>query len=93
MALVGILTSVIGAAYYLNLIKQVFFYKENYEINTSLENMNLNVYTIPYNNIANKNLYKLEYIKSSNITINSACSIIISFITLLLVLFIYMPEE
>jgi NADH-ubiquinone oxidoreductase chain 2 len=93
MVLIGILTSVIGAAYYLNLIKQIFFYKENYEINPSLENVNLTAYTIPYNNIINKDLYKLEKIKPKNILINSAFSIIISFITLLLVLFIYMPEE
>jgi NADH-ubiquinone oxidoreductase chain 2 len=95
MVLIGILTSVIGAAYYLNLIKQVFFYKENYEINSSLENINLSVYTIPYNNISNKDLYKLEKVSITpkNIIINSAFSVTISFISLLLALFIYMPEE
>jgi len=31
MTLLAILTSVVGAAYYLNLIKQIFFYKDNYK--------------------------------------------------------------
>jgi len=31
MALLAILTSVIGAAYYLALVKQIFFYKEDYK--------------------------------------------------------------
>ena len=93
MVLVGILTSVIGAGYYLNLIKQVFFYKENYEINPSLENVDLVVYRVSYNNTINENISKLEEIKPNNIVINSACSVIISFISLLLILFIYMPEE
>jgi NADH-ubiquinone oxidoreductase chain 2 len=92
MVLVAILTSVIGAGYYLNLIKQVFFYKENYEINPSFENVDLVVYRVSYNNI-NENISKLEKIKPNNVLINSAFSIIISFISLLLILFIYMPEE
>ncbi len=92
MVLIAILTSVIGAGYYLNLIKQVFFYKENYDINPSLENVDLVVYRVSYNNI-NENIGKLEQIKPKNVIINSAFSIIISFITLLLILFIYMPEE
>ena len=36
MALIAILTSVIGAGYYLNLVKQIFFYKEDYQKNPSL---------------------------------------------------------
>jgi len=35
MALLAILTSVIGAAYYLNVVKQIFFYKEDYKKNLS----------------------------------------------------------
>jgi NADH-ubiquinone oxidoreductase chain 2 len=34
MTLIAILTSVIGAVYYLNIIKQVFFYKSDYVINS-----------------------------------------------------------
>lgn len=93
MALVGILTSVIGAGYYLNLIKQIFFYKENYEINPSIENVDLVAYTSSYNDLVNDNVHKLDNVKPRSILINSAFSVIISFISLLLILFIYMPEE
>lgn len=95
MALIAIITSVIGAGYYLNLIKQIFFYKENYEINPSMSSIGLVGYIIPYYPYdKNTNLNK-EYIsfKPKNISINSAVSSSISVITLLLILFIYMPEE
>jgi NADH-ubiquinone oxidoreductase chain 2 len=36
MALIAILTSVIGAGYYLNLVKQIFFYKQDYQKNPLL---------------------------------------------------------
>lgn len=93
IVLIAILTSVIGAGYYLNLIKQIFFYKEEYELNPSIENINLAAYTVPYSSIANKSSYKLHEIKPKNILINSAFSVMISFISLLLVLFIYTPDE
>lgn len=93
MVIIAILTSVIGAGYYLNLIKQIFFYKENYEVNPSIENINIVVYTVSYSNILNENPSKIERVKAKNILINSAFSVIISFISLLLILFLYMPEE
>ena len=95
MALVAIITSVIGAGYYLNLIKQIFFYKENYRINPSISNISLVGYTIPYSLSNEKTSLNKEYIlfKPKNIALNSALSSVISIITLLLVLFIFMPEE
>ena len=39
LSLVAILTSVIGAVYYLNIIKQMFFDKPEYKINPELENI------------------------------------------------------
>src|SRR6516225_5784905 len=41
LTLVAILTSVISAVYYLNIVKQVFFDKSNYKINPILENMDM----------------------------------------------------
>ena len=86
MALVAILTSVIGAGYYLNLIKQIFFYKNDYVNNPKLENTNIKVHT-------NNNNLETMIIKPYNITINSSLSTSISILTLLLLLFIYIPEE
>jgi NADH-ubiquinone oxidoreductase chain 2 len=103
LALIAILTSVIGAAYYLNLIKQIFFYKSDYNINSSMDNITLAAYIVNHNNtISNEKKEKIDKeeinkepirFKPNNITINSALSSVISIITLLLSLFIFIPEE
>lgn len=95
MSLVAILTSVIGAGYYLNLVKQIFFFKENYKINPAVNNSELVGYINPTNSIKNNNQNKdnLVTFKPENITINSSLSTSISVLTLLLMLFIYIPGE
>lgn len=98
MALLAILTSVIGAAYYLNLIKQIFFFKDNYKINPVVSNLNFIGYIRPLNaGLAKSNNAKglgqtVEF-KLENITINGSLSSSISILTLLLVSFIYVPGE
>jgi NADH-ubiquinone oxidoreductase chain 2 len=95
MSLVAIITSVIGAAYYLNIIKQLFFYQKNYKINSSITEKNLTGYIVPTSLLLNNKSSEKKQIafKPENITINSGLSGSISIITLLLMLFIYMPEE
>ena len=95
MSLVAIVTSVIGAAYYLNVIKQVFFFQNNYKINPSITDKNLTGYIANTGLSLNSEKSKKELItlKPENITINSGLSSSISIITLLLMLFIYIPEE
>ena len=90
MALIAILTSVIGAVYYLNLIKQIFFFKDDYKKNSWLSGTDLIAYISSDNNRKTK---QRIIFKPDNITINSSLSSIISIITLLLALFIYMPTE
>jgi NADH-ubiquinone oxidoreductase chain 2 len=98
MALVAIITSVIGAGYYLNLIKQLFFYKGNYQRNPSINNIALVGHILPYN-YSSKDINSITtqeksvLFKPENITINSALSSAISVITSLLILFIFIPEE
>jgi NADH-ubiquinone oxidoreductase chain 2 len=77
MTLIAILTSVIGAVYYLSLIKQIFFFKSDYVRLTSSFNKKEGDTS---NNII-------------NIAINTPLSLIISFITLLLLSFILMPNQ
>ena len=95
MSLIAIITSVIGAGYYLNLVKQVFFYQSSYKENNSANNITLIGYILPNN-------YYMDNVVSyrdttiftwKNITINSALSNSISIISLLLLLFIFIPEE
>jgi NADH-ubiquinone oxidoreductase chain 2 len=88
MALVAILTSVISAVYYLNVIKNIFFFKDEYKINPSLENLNLQGNIVESNNKNTKVNFKLE-----NIVLSSALSNVISILTLILLLFIYIPNE
>lgn len=97
MTLVAIITSVIGAGYYLNLIKQIFFYESDYAKNSSI---------LQNNKIEQSDTNNLAYIYNSNksnphklpfylkdITINSSLSGIISVLTLLLIVFIFIPME
>lgn len=93
MTLIAILTSVISAAYYLNLIKEIFFHKDGYKINPSISNLKLTGYT--HSRLAGNADYSVKEVSfnTDNITINSALSTTISVLTLLLIFFIYIPEE
>jgi len=88
LTLVAILTSVISAVYYLNIIKQVFFDKSEYKVNPILENMDMHA-SISKNNIL---LEKLTF-KYNNIILSSSLTISISILTLIILLFILMPQE
>jgi len=105
MALVAILTSVIGAGYYLAIVKQIFFYKGDYSKIDS-DSVAQGYFRNSYVNEAHmvgyvldnrkgntdKPLKKIPF-KTDSITINSSLSSTISIITLLLILFIYVPGQ
>ena len=88
MALVAILTSVISAVYYLNVIKNIFFFKDEYKLNPTLENLNLDGEIVDSKNNSKKINFNLE-----NIVLSSALSNVISILTLILLLFIFIPNE
>jgi NADH-ubiquinone oxidoreductase chain 2 len=88
MSLVAILTSVISAVYYLVVIKQIFFDKQDYIINSDLSNFNANgLITEKYN------IVKKIDIKINNIVISSSLSLPVSIITFIISLFIFIPQE
>jgi NADH-ubiquinone oxidoreductase chain 2 len=79
---------------YLNIIKQVFFEKPEYKINPELESITL------YGNIRlhdsitkNKFLDNKLTFKLENIVLSSYLTITISILTLIIVLFIFTPQE
>lgn len=78
MSLVAILTSVISAVYYLAIVKELFFEKNEYGSGTVsvLDKSNLNS--------------KWNY---DNLTLSSSLSSSISIITFILVWFIFIPKE
>ena len=89
LSLVAILTSVVGAVYYLNVIKEIFFYIPEYKINYLLKDKKFFGYI--YNN-KNVLVNNLEF-KYNNIVMSSSISITISSITLMILLFILMNQE
>jgi len=88
LALVAILTSVISAVYYLNIIKQVFFDKSDYKLNPELDSINI------HGTILKKGLVAQELtFKTNNIILSSYLTITISILTLIILLFIFIPNE
>jgi NADH-ubiquinone oxidoreductase chain 2 len=88
MSLVAILTSVISAVYYLVIIKQIFFDKPDYILNSDLENFKADGLITEKNVI----MEKIE-IKMHNIVISSSLSLPVSIITSIISLFIFIPQE
>jgi len=88
MSLIAILTSVISAVYYLAIIKQIFFEKPDYVLNTELGNFNADGIITEKNIIIEK-----VSIKINNIVLSSSLSLSISIITLIITLFMFIPEE
>jgi NADH-ubiquinone oxidoreductase chain 2 len=89
LSFIAILTSVIGAVYYLNVVKEIFFYSPQYKINPLLLNNSFN------GNVYNKDnvLIKSITFNYKNIVMSSPMAITISIITLIILLFIFMNKE
>lgn len=97
ISLIAILTSVIGAVYYLNVIKEIFFFSPEYKYPSEL-NVTLGVNNNFKDKFKELTLSKLKpsspyYPNSIKIYISSAFSITISVITLVILLFIFMNKE
>ena len=92
LSFIAIITSVIGAVYYLNLIKEIFFYSPEHEVNPILnESADSNLKSRIFNE---KNvLIRSILFKGRNIFISSPFSITISIITNVILLFIFMNKE
>jgi NADH-ubiquinone oxidoreductase chain 2 len=96
LSLVAILTSVIGAVYYLSIIREMFFSLPEYKINPVLENLVLkgNVLLAGTEaNAKNRKIIKQLNFNYNNIVISSPISFVISIITLVIVLFLFMNNE
>lgn len=88
LTLVAILTSVISAVYYLNIIKQIFFDESEYIVNPELLNIDIHA------SITKKDVFLEKLIfNSNNIILSSYLTISISILTLIILLFILMPQE
>jgi NADH-ubiquinone oxidoreductase chain 2 len=88
ITLVAILTSVISAVYYLNIIKQIFFDRPDYKLSSAVDNMDLHA-SITKNNVL---IDRLRF-NFNNVVLNSSLTISISVLTLVILLFMFMPQE
>lgn len=87
MVLIAILTSVTSAVYYLSIIKNMFFYNDQYMINPSVVKLNLK------GNIQNNQNSEKVNFKAEDIVLSSSLSITISILTLILLTFMFIPNE
>lgn len=90
LSLVAILTSVIGAIYYLSLIKEMFFSTPEYKLNTLLKNL---IFEGSIDSGIGGTKQSNVVFNYKNIVISSPISFIISIITLVILLFLFMNKE
>lgn len=92
LSLIAIFTSVIGAVYYLNVIKEMFFYHPEYKINPTFKNGKF--LSCLFNRLQTTSIYNVTKNKyNNNIIMTSPISIVISSITLIILLFMFMNKE
>ncbi len=88
IALIAVITSVISAVYYLNIVKIMFFDSHSYKFSWNLFNLK-----IPAQIIKNNNIIDTIYFKSSQISLSSSLSITVSILTLIIILFMFIPDQ
>ena len=101
ITLVAILTSVIGAVYYLGIINQIFFSKPDYTINPILAIRNFYGVIVSNNAVRSSSSYASTdkgvadtlTFKFNNIVLSSSLTITVSILTLIILLFIFIPQE
>lgn len=83
---IGILTSVISAVYYLFIVKTMFFDLSSYKYFNKLQDIKLSAIILQKNKVIEK-IYYSKFVLSNSLTIT------ISILTLIILLFIFMPNE
>jgi NADH-ubiquinone oxidoreductase chain 2 len=87
LAFIAVLTSVISAVYYLNIVRFMFFDSHSYIFSSKLFNLKIPA-QITNNNSKSDNIY-FKY----NISLSSSLSISISILTLFILLFMFVPDQ
>jgi len=87
LTLIGVLTSVISAVYYLFIVKTMFFDGYSYTYFNSLKDLRIPALVLKKNKVVNKIHFDDKF------AISSSLSITISILTLIILLFMFMPNE
>ena len=93
IVLIAILTSVISAYYYLVLVKQIFFDKSDYIINPALQTTTLKATIASTTNEKSKINSNEIIVNINNIQLSGFLTLTISVLTLIISLFILIPQE
>lgn len=86
LTLIGVLTSVISAVYYLLIVKTMFFDEHTYTLKKKFQDMSMSALIIKNNKVVNT-------IQLDKVSLSSSLSITISILTLVILLFMFMPNE
>lgn len=92
ISLVAILTSVISAVYYLNIVKQIFFDKSDYSLNNLLEKNDI-INEKKANQVTTNNNKSIKVNKDYSVVLSTNLSVTISILTLIILLFMLNPDE
>lgn len=92
ITIVAILTSVISAGYYLNVIKQIFFDENEFDLNQGFLHAGYNCTVVQFSNVSWKNTIYTKY-KIENVTLSSFLTVNISVLTLVSLLFMFASNE
>jgi NADH-ubiquinone oxidoreductase chain 2 len=87
LALIAIITSVISAVYYLNIVKIMFFDLHSYQFGLGSLNIKIPALILRKNSVIDKIYFK------SDISLSSPLAITISILTLIILLFMFMPDQ
>ena len=86
LTFIGILTSVISAVYYLFIVKTMFFDLSSYKYFNKLQDIKLSALVLQKKKVIKK-IYYSKFVLSNSLTIT------ISILTLIILLFIFIPNE
>jgi NADH-ubiquinone oxidoreductase chain 2 len=89
IVLIAVFTSVIGGVYYLNIVKETFFYEPSSIINPLLKESKISASVQNQNKSTGQNIY-VDY---NNVILSSPIAFTISVITLIILLFIFINNE
>jgi NADH-ubiquinone oxidoreductase chain 2 len=87
ITLIAVFTSVISAVYYLFIVKTMFFDNHSYIYYNKLQNIKIPALVLRKDKIIGKIYFNSEF------ALSSSFSIIISILTLIILLFMFMPNE
>jgi NADH-ubiquinone oxidoreductase chain 2 len=87
LTLIGVLTSVISAVYYLFVVKTMFFDGHSYTYFSKLNDLRIPARVLQKNKVVDTIYFDSKFALSSSLTI------IISILTLIILLFMFMPNE